>query len=141
MRPHEGSLGSETGLGLLLEGMIEGCLEGQETHLNEGAIGLSVPVSGLWELKLQSQGGIGLDCKSVGLEIGPYVHFFGSVGLSKAQQKTWPFKNPRAHSFMLQGRKGGWGLGLGGKGVFSGRRKVVSMVSGAKASLIGFFFF
>ena len=28
LRPHEGSLGSEMGLGLLSEGMIEGCLEG-----------------------------------------------------------------------------------------------------------------
>ena len=69
----------------------------------------------------------------MGLEIEPYVHFFGSMDLSKAPQKTWSFKNPRAHSFMLQGRKGGQGLGLGGKGVFFGRRKVVSMASGVKA--------
>ena len=77
----------------------------------------------------------------MGLEIEPYVHFFGSVGLSKAQQKTWSFKNPRAHSFMSQGIKGGQGLGLGGKRVFSRRRKVVSMASRAKAGRTRFFFY
>ena len=52
--PLRGSLGSETGLGLLSKRMTEGCLEGQETHLNEGVIGSSEPISRLWELRLQS---------------------------------------------------------------------------------------